>query len=280
MNWKRVRAGVKVPDVFIMNLDFSDFSRLERSSHPKEFQVKIRKLHERIENLFKEDERFCHNWSGDGLVVLFRDKDYYADELLKKGKKIIALLRTKKMRLQFSSPLGVRIGITIGNIVFQKDLGKITGSPMNLAGHLQKHCPSSGGLLLRKKAGGHIKNRRLLEGFSVKTVYIRGHEHVCYFYPLDPDASVPDQLGHADSVILNLAELFGEKAVIGEKSAYTANALKRIGRSREVILTGAAPIWLYLLVARELHGKVSRLVYRSPNTAEVVIFDHTQPVRK
>lgn len=266
--------------MFILNLDFSDFSRLERSSHPKEFQVKIKRLHDRIDKLFLKDGSFCHNWSGDGLVVLFRDKDDYADELLRKGKKIIALLRTKRIRLQFSSPLGVRMGITIGNIVFQRDLGKITGGPMNLAGHLQKHCPSTGGILVRKDMANHIKTRSLLKDFSVKHVHIKGHEHICYFYPLDPEASVPDRIGHADSVILNLAELFGEKAVIGEKNTYVANAFKRTGRSREVILTGAAPIWLYLLVARELHGKVSRLVYRSPNADDVVIFDHTQPVRK
>jgi CRISPR-associated protein Csx3 len=42
----------------------------------------------------------------------------------------------------------------------------------------------------------------------------------------------------------------------------------------EVILTGAAPVWLYLKIAHALHGKARRLIYRSPVTGDVVIFDH------
>ncbi|RKY18852.1 MAG: hypothetical protein DRP63_01475 [Planctomycetota bacterium] len=43
----------------------------------------------------------------------------------------------------------------------------------------------------------------------------------------------------------------------------------------EVVLTGRAPVWLYLLVAHELHGRVRRLYYRSPVTGDVLIFDHS-----
>jgi CRISPR-associated protein (Cas_csx3) len=42
----------------------------------------------------------------------------------------------------------------------------------------------------------------------------------------------------------------------------------------EVVLTGAAPVWLYLKIAHALHGKATRLLYRSPVTGDVVIFDH------
>ena len=41
-----------------------------------------------------------------------------------------------------------------------------------------------------------------------------------------------------------------------------------------VLLTGQAPIWLYLKIAHALHGKARRLIYRSPVTGDVVIFDH------
>ncbi|MFZ8852729.1 MAG: CRISPR-associated protein Csx3 [Armatimonadota bacterium] len=41
------------------------------------------------------------------------------------------------------------------------------------------------------------------------------------------------------------------------------------------MLTGQAPIWLYLAVAHDLHGKARRLLYTSPTTGEVLIFDHT-----
>ncbi|RLA95047.1 MAG: hypothetical protein DRG83_19050 [Deltaproteobacteria bacterium] len=40
-------------------------------------------------------------------------------------------------------------------------------------------------------------------------------------------------------------------------------------------LTGQVPIWLYLAVAHALHGKAKKLVYDSPVTGEVVIFDHS-----
>ncbi|WP_456339577.1 CRISPR-associated protein Csx3 [Fervidibacter sacchari] len=41
------------------------------------------------------------------------------------------------------------------------------------------------------------------------------------------------------------------------------------------MLTGQAPVWLYLAVAHALHGKARRLLYTSPTTGEVLIFDHT-----
>jgi hypothetical protein len=40
------------------------------------------------------------------------------------------------------------------------------------------------------------------------------------------------------------------------------------------VLTGQAPVWLYLTVAHALHGKARKLVYPSPVTGEVVMFDH------
>jgi hypothetical protein len=46
------------------------------------------------------------------------------------------------------------------------------------------------------------------------------------------------------------------------------------GEGQEVILTGAAPVWPYLKVAPVLHGKAKQLIYRSPVTGDVVIFDH------
>jgi len=42
------------------------------------------------------------------------------------------------------------------------------------------------------------------------------------------------------------------------------------------VLTGAAPVWLYLRVAHALHGKARKLIYRSPVTGDVAIFDHSR----
>lgn len=39
-------------------------------------------------------------------------------------------------------------------------------------------------------------------------------------------------------------------------------------------LTGPGPVWLYLRLAHILHGRARRLVYSSPVTGDVVIFDH------
>jgi len=39
------------------------------------------------------------------------------------------------------------------------------------------------------------------------------------------------------------------------------------------ILTGQGPIWLYLKIAHAFHGKAVKLVYNSPVTGDVVIFD-------
>jgi hypothetical protein len=33
-------------------------------------------------------------------------------------------------------------------------------------------------------------------------------------------------------------------------------------------------VWLYLTIAHALHGKARKLVYASPVTGEIVIFDH------
>ncbi|MBW1744796.1 MAG: hypothetical protein JRG74_07345 [Deltaproteobacteria bacterium] len=55
---------------------------------------------------------------------------------------------------------------------------------------------------------------------------------------------------------------------------YIKKILKQAGEGNEIILTGKAPVWLYLSVAHALHGKAKKLTYRSPVTGDVVIFDH------
>jgi hypothetical protein len=44
------------------------------------------------------------------------------------------------------------------------------------------------------------------------------------------------------------------------------------------VLTGAAPVWLYLKIAHALHDKARKLIYRSPVTGDVVIFDHKEAI--
>jgi hypothetical protein len=75
-------------------------------------------------------------------------------------------------------------------------------------------------------------------------------------------------------VLIDLKTLYGETAKLALLPEYLDSILRLAGEGEEVVLTGAAPVWLYLKVAHALHGKARRLIYRSPVTGDVVIFDH------
>jgi len=75
-------------------------------------------------------------------------------------------------------------------------------------------------------------------------------------------------------MVIDLRPLYGERAKLGELSAYVAKAVALAGDGNEVVLTGQAPVWLYLKIAHALHGKARKLIYSSPVSGEVVIFDH------
>lgn len=74
--------------------------------------------------------------------------------------------------------------------------------------------------------------------------------------------------------VVDLHTLYEDAAKLSSSPAYLSKALELVGEGNEVVLTGKAPVWLYLAVAHALHGKAKKLVYRSPVTGDVVIFDH------
>lgn len=74
--------------------------------------------------------------------------------------------------------------------------------------------------------------------------------------------------------IIDLKLLFGERAKLEDLQQYIEKAKELAGEGNEVIVTGQAPVWLYLKIAHALHGKAKKLIYDSPVTGEVVIFDH------
>lgn len=78
----------------------------------------------------------------------------------------------------------------------------------------------------------------------------------------------------AERRVIDLEALYDEQAKLAELQDYVEQALVLAGEGNEVVLTGRAPVWLYLKVAHALHGKARRLIYTSPVTSEVVIFDH------
>ena len=75
-------------------------------------------------------------------------------------------------------------------------------------------------------------------------------------------------------VVIDLSTFFSLRAKFSELSSYRQKAIDLAGNGKKVILTGAAPVWLYLDIAHELHGKVKSLIYRSPVTGDVVVGDY------
>lgn len=75
-------------------------------------------------------------------------------------------------------------------------------------------------------------------------------------------------------VTIDLGSFYTGAAKLSDLPQYEGRALELAGEGRTVILTGQAPIWMYLRIAHALHGKARRLIYSSPVTGEVVIFDH------
>lgn len=79
------------------------------------------------------------------------------------------------------------------------------------------------------------------------------------------------------TVVLDISELYRETetAKISELKNYIQKSLEIAGEGKEVVITGAGPVWLYLKIAHALHGKAKKLIYRSPVTGDIVIFDHS-----
>ncbi len=80
-----------------------------------------------------------------------------------------------------------------------------------------------------------------------------------------------------DEKIIDISKLYAstENAKLSELDAYIRKALELAGEGNDIILTGAGPVWLYLKIAHALHGRARKLIYRSPVTGDVVIFDHS-----
>ena len=76
-------------------------------------------------------------------------------------------------------------------------------------------------------------------------------------------------------VIIDFSTFYTSNAKLSELSSYIQKARDLAGNGNEAVLTGAGPVWLYLKIAHALHGKVRKLIYRSPVTGDVVIFDHS-----
>lgn len=76
-------------------------------------------------------------------------------------------------------------------------------------------------------------------------------------------------------IIIELNTLFTAQAKLADLDQYIIRAKELAGEGNEIVLTGPSPVWLYLKIAHALHGKALRLIYRSPVTGDIVIFDHS-----
>ena len=67
-----------------------------------------------------------------------------------------------------------------------------------------------------------------------------------------------------------------ERAHTDLLSKYVIVALDFVGDSQIVVITGSAPTWLYLAVAHALaiSGTCKKLVYNSPSSGDVLVFDY------
>jgi hypothetical protein len=77
-----------------------------------------------------------------------------------------------------------------------------------------------------------------------------------------------------DTINIDVRSLYPDAAKLADLAQYAAKAQELAGEGKVVILTGQGPIWLYLKIAHALHGKAGKLIYRSPVTGDVTIFDH------
>ena len=74
---------------------------------------------------------------------------------------------------------------------------------------------------------------------------------------------------------IDLSSFYTGTAKLKNLNEYLKQAKELAGEGNEIALTGQAPVWLYLKVAHALHGKVRKLIYRSPVTGDIEIFNHT-----
>jgi hypothetical protein len=82
------------------------------------------------------------------------------------------------------------------------------------------------------------------------------------------------------TITIDLKKIYNEisgdtaKIIIVEK--YLLEVLNQAGEGNIIILTGAAPIWLYLKSGHALHGKAKKLLYSAPGQGieEFEIFNH------
>ena len=126
---------------------------------------------------------------------------------------------------------------------------------------------------------GWIKCDIISEGEKIGLLKI-DRENRKFFIDLDKNPREITKVATMNSttspsaVVIELDKFFVDTAKLKDLPLYIKKSQEVAGSGNEVVLTGRAPVWLYLAVAHALHGKAKKLIYRSPVTGDVVIFDH------
>ncbi|AEE15342.1 CRISPR-associated protein, TM1812 family [Thermodesulfobium narugense DSM 14796] len=125
--------------------------------------------------------------------------------------------------------------------------------------NLIAHCGYNRNLLDEKSIENNIKNLiELIENAITE----------------DNIKEVRDFLDNKNFIEIDLGQLYNDVAKIDKIEEYKNKALEIAGNGKDVVLTGNAPVWLYLYVAHALHGKAKSLRYSSPVLKDFIIFDH------
>ena len=77
-----------------------------------------------------------------------------------------------------------------------------------------------------------------------------------------------------DTIVIDISTFYSDTAKLNEIPSYIDKGIRLAGKGNDVVLTGKGPVWLYLAIGHALHGKAKKLIYRSPVTGDVVIFNH------
>jgi CRISPR-associated protein (Cas_csx3) len=107
----------------------------------------------------------------------------------------------------------------------------------------------------------------------------RGVSGKCYQLPVSAFRRLPHEccvvMSANREILIDLRGLYRETAKLAESPDYLEKAQALAAEGNVVILTGQAPVWLYLQIAHGLHGKARKLLYRTPSLDnDVLIFNH------
>ena len=91
------------------------------------------------------------------------------------------------------------------------------------------------------------------------------------------DAEEADSNDTDSMIRIDLSELFQDTgtAKLSDLPTYESLVRSRVSDGAKVVLSGAAPVWLYLRLGHVLHGKAMQLYYDSPVTGAMLVFDHS-----